>query len=83
VVVGPFNENIMAGENRPAFRRLREGIVDWLTKNQAPHVVPAPLPSALYADASHPLTQGYELLAQDIFHNKTFQQWLNNSANRQ
>jgi len=76
VVVGPFNENIMAGENRPAFRRLRDGIVDWLVKNHVPHVVPVSLPSALYADASHPLTEGYEQLASRLYGDAIFRNWL-------
>ena len=77
VVVGPFNEHIMAGENRPAFRRLRDGIDDWLTKNQVQHLVPATLPSALYADASHPLTDGYQMLASRLSDDATFQKWMN------
>jgi hypothetical protein len=77
VVVGPFNEQIMAEENRPAFRRLRDGVVDWLSKNKVPHLVPATLPSALYADASHPLTEGYKLLANQIRGDVAFQKWMN------
>jgi hypothetical protein len=77
VVVGPFNEHIMAEENRAAFRRLRDGIVDWLAKNHVQHIVPATLPSALYADASHPLTEGYEQLAKNLRDDATFQKWTN------
>lgn len=77
VVVGPFNEHIMTEENRPKFQRLRDGIADWLTKNHAPLVVPVALPSPLYADASHPLTEGYQTLAEHLRHDATFQQWLN------
>ena len=76
VVVGPFNEHIMAAENRPAFQRLRDGVVDWLTKNHVPHVVPATLPSALYADASHPLNEGYKLLADWLSYDPAFKTWL-------
>jgi len=45
VLVGPFNEHMMAEENRPRFRRLRDGIADWLAKNRVPHIVPATLPA--------------------------------------
>ncbi len=75
VLVGPFNEHIMAEENRPQFRRLRDGILEWLAKNQVQHVVPATLPSTLYADASHPLTEGYQALAKDLFGDATFRSW--------
>lgn len=77
VVLGPFNEHIMAGENRPAYQKLHDGIATWLAQNRIPTVLPEALPSPLYADASHPLTQGYELLAKTMFSDVTFQQWLN------
>src|SRR5436190_5355330 len=76
VVLGPFNEHIMAAENRAAFQPLRDGIVDWLAKNHVPHVVPATLPSALYADASHPLTEGYQQLAKNLRADPAFQRWM-------
>jgi hypothetical protein len=76
VVLGPFNQHIMVEENRPAYLKLREGIAAWLTQAQVPHIVPKTLPSALYADASHPLTAGYELLAKRLYADHTFQEWL-------
>jgi hypothetical protein len=76
VVVGPFNESLMADDNRPACREIRDGIAAWLSQQRIPHVVPESLPSTLYADASHPLTQGYELLARRIHADPGFQQWL-------
>jgi hypothetical protein len=76
VVVGPFNEHLMAEENRPKFRRLRDGVIDWLTKSGVRHVVPDTLPSPLYADASHPLTEGYQLLASRLYNDATFQEWV-------
>jgi hypothetical protein len=38
--------------------------------------VPETLPSPLYADASHPLTEGYELLAGRISRDPAFRAWL-------
>lgn len=76
VVLGPFNEPIMAGDNRPAYRRLRDGVADWLTKNHVPFIAPEPLSSGLYADASHPLTQGYQVLANRLWGDAALQQWL-------
>jgi len=76
VVVGPFNEDIMAEDNRPAYRRLRDGVGEWLAKNHVAHVVPETLPSALYADASHPLTEGYQLLASHLISDAAFKEWL-------
>jgi hypothetical protein len=76
VVLGPFNEPMIAPDNRPAYRQLCAGIATWLAAQQVPHVVPEALPSALYADASHPLTQGYELLAQRMLDEAAFRKWL-------
>ena len=77
VIVGPFNEHIMSAENRPAFQRLRAAAVEWLAQNQIAHVIPEPLPSTLYADASHPLTAGYEMLAEWLVRDAGFQKWMN------
>jgi len=76
VVLGPFNEHILAAENRPLYRRIHDDVVAWLSTNQIPHVAPEPLPSELYADASHPLTQGYQLLASRLSGDPTFRRWI-------
>ncbi len=76
VVLGPFNEHMIAEENRPAYRKLRDGISLWLSNRRIAYVTPEPLSSLLYADASHPLTEGYEQLAKQIFLDASFQQWL-------
>jgi lysophospholipase L1-like esterase len=65
----------MAEENRLPYRKLRDGIEAWLSANKIPHVVPQVLPSELYADASHPLTEGYELLAARLAADEVFQGW--------
>jgi hypothetical protein len=76
VVVGPFNEHIMSEENRAVFRQVRDGVRSWLASNHVAFVVPETLPSSLYADASHPVTDGYELLARRLREDTVFQQWL-------
>lgn len=75
VILGPFNEHMLTAENRPVFRKLRDGVTDWLVQNKVPHVVPELLPSLLYADASHPLTEGYAVLARQIFQDEKFKQF--------
>jgi hypothetical protein len=77
VVLGPFNEHMLAEENRSAYRRIHDDVAAWLSTGQIPHVVPEALPSALYADASHPLTDGYQLLAERLYNDTTFQKWMN------
>jgi hypothetical protein len=76
VILGPFNEYIVAEESRAPYRKLRDGVTAWLTENKVPHLVPEILPSPLYADASHPLTEGYALLAKRTLASNEFQNWL-------
>ena len=73
VLMGPFNEHLMAEDNRAAFRRLRDAATDWLSRNQVACLVPETLPSPLYADASHPLTEGYRALATRLLNDPMFQ----------
>lgn len=77
VMVGPFNESMLATNNRAAYGQLRDAMTAWLRSEQVAHVAPASLPSELYADASHPLTDGYALLARRLWVDADFQAWLN------
>jgi len=76
VVLGPFNEHMIAPESQAGYRKLHEAAVAWLTLNQVRHVTPEVLPSELYADASHPLTEGYALLAKRLGETPAFRDWL-------
>jgi lysophospholipase L1-like esterase len=66
VLVGPFNEHLLTERSRNRYRTVAHNIEDWLTANGIPHCAPPPLPSELYADASHPLSGGYRLLAEQL-----------------
>ena len=72
VLVGPFNEHMVKASSLGAYRELKSGIEEWLQKNHVPYGVPPVLPSEQYADASHPLAPGYELLAKEVFENEGF-----------
>ena len=76
VVVGPFNEHLLADDNRASYRHWRETVMEWLKSHQIPHSIPEALPSLLYADASHPLTEGYRVLAERLIQDRTFENWL-------
>lgn len=76
VLVGPFNEHMIAEDTRAPYHEIRAGIVAWLKRNGIPSLAPEPLPSQLYADASHPLTEGYKLLARRLYADETFRAWL-------
>jgi len=66
VLVGPFNEHMIAPEGRDAYEAIKAAIADWLTQRGVPHLIAPLLPSHLYADASHPLSEGYALLADEL-----------------
>jgi hypothetical protein len=68
VLVGPFNEHILAREtNVHEYQsKIKAAVVAWLHDQGAAYLAPAPLPSDLYADASHPLGPGYAILAQQV-----------------
>jgi hypothetical protein len=72
VLVGPFNEHMLVKASLERYLKIKEGIVAWLRKKNIPHFAPAPLPSEQYADASHPLARGYELLATELMNNEAF-----------
>lgn len=76
VLLVPFNEHMIKQDNRPAFRKITADINAWLAQSKIPHASPASLPSELYADASHPLTAGYEMLANNIYAEPEFKVWL-------
>ncbi|MCL5098166.1 MAG: hypothetical protein M1608_11695 [Candidatus Omnitrophica bacterium] len=81
VVLGPFNEHLLAAEDKLVYRKLRDGAEQWLAQNQVRHLVPRTLSSELYADASHPLTQGYARLAGELYAEPSFRDWLRLGAN--
>ena len=76
VVLGPFNEHMIAQESLDGYRKLRDGAGSWLKDHGIDCVLPEPLPSDLYADGSHPLTEGYRLLAGKISANADFKKWM-------
>ena len=79
VVVGPFNEHMIAVDQRPTYRTLREGVTSWLKSNNVHAITPETLPTEFYADASHPLTEGYEVLGRRLFEDMSFRAWVSSA----
>ncbi len=73
VLVGPYNEHMLDAESAATYGQIKEEIEAWLQEAKIPHLIPPPLPSALYADSSHPLAEGYALLAQQLLKDPSFQ----------
>ena len=70
VLVGPFNEHLLTDAGKARYTEMKRHVVSWLEERKIPHLAPEPLPSELYADASHPLADGYALLAKQLFQNQ-------------
>ena len=66
VLVGPFNEHMIKPESLARYSRLKEEIARRLAADHVPHLVAPVLPSELYADASHPLAEGYRAVAREL-----------------
>ncbi len=75
VIIGPFNTHIMAPENLPRFNAELDAVRKWFDEQDIASFSPPALESALYGDASHPLTEGYQKLAGLILENEKFQAW--------
>jgi len=82
VVVGPFNEPMLQNESLRTYKRMQREVAAWLNENGVPHVVPAALASDLYADASHPLSEGYRLVAKGLLQDASFQAFMRKSPGR-
>ncbi|MBT6789035.1 MAG: hypothetical protein HOA45_05170 [Verrucomicrobia bacterium] len=76
VVVGPLNEHMMNDTTREKYLGFRIAVAAWLSAEGIRFVVPEVLPRDEFADASHPLTQGYERLAKRLAAAPVFQSWL-------
>ena len=71
VMIGPFNEHMLAGESLDNYLKLKSEIEKWLELNNIAYYAPAVLPAELYNDASHPTSQGYKILAQELLDSET------------
>jgi hypothetical protein len=75
VLIGPFNEHMLEDANRPVYAERKRAAEAWLHEKGVPCLAPEALPSHLYADASHPLSDGYALLAKRLLEDKSFADW--------
>ena len=72
VLVGPFNEHMLTDESLKTYAARRRTVEKWLRREGIPYAAPAALPSDLYADASHPLAEGYRMLARQLWEDEAF-----------
>jgi len=72
VLVGPFNEHMLNAASRRRYGQIKQAIGAWLEERHVAYAIPRVLPSEEYADASHPLSDGYRRLAQRLFEERFF-----------
>ena len=75
VLVGPFNEHMLTHDSRRVYEERKRGVENWLKQEGVAHFVPPALPSKCYADASHPLADGYAMLAKELLESQSFRQF--------
>ena len=72
VLLGPLNEHMLTQRSLAVYRQRRAAVEVWLKQEGIPYAAPAALPSEQYADASHPLSEGYAFLARQLFGDEAF-----------
>ncbi|HOX37718.1 MAG TPA: hypothetical protein PL033_06995 [Candidatus Brocadiia bacterium] len=72
VILGPFNEHAIAAESKAGYGRIIEGMRQWLDKKGIPSFAPPLLPSEQYGDSSHPLYEGYSIMAKGLLESEAF-----------
>ncbi|MHC4443712.1 MAG: hypothetical protein ACYTF1_01195 [Planctomycetota bacterium] len=76
VLVGPFNEHLLTEEGLRKYKHRLEQAETWLRKKGVLYYIPTVLPSDYYTDASHPLHEGYAMLAEHLCENESFTSFL-------
>lgn len=67
VLVGPLNEHMLQPPNLAVYREILRQAESWLMDHGIPYFIPPALPSRLYSDMSHPLGEGYAVLAEGLW----------------
>ncbi|HEY3324489.1 MAG TPA: hypothetical protein VGP72_28820 [Planctomycetota bacterium] len=70
VLVTPFNEHMLSSESHRVYQGVHAEVTQWLSDNKVRYVAPSVLPSELYGDGSHPLAEGYRVLAREMLNGK-------------
>ncbi len=73
VLVGPFNEHMLNDADAATYSKIKTQVAAWFQQNSVPYFVPDALPAAQYVDASHPIGEGYALLAKQLLGQPEFQ----------
>jgi len=72
VIIGPLNEHMLTQRGLAGYTERQVAVAAWCAQQGIPHAVAGALPSAAYADLSHPTAEGYALLAKQLMSEETF-----------
>jgi hypothetical protein len=76
VCLGPLNEHMLTDASGARYAEVRREMARRLAESGAAWCAPEVLPTGLYADASHPLTGGYDLLAEAMLADNSFRAFI-------
>ncbi|MGD1000578.1 MAG: hypothetical protein ABSA67_07755 [Candidatus Brocadiia bacterium] len=82
VAVGPLNEYMLTPRSRDGYHRVVSEVGQWLRENGVLYFTPPVLPSEYYADASHPLREGYAMLGRELLASEPFSRLLQPTAEK-
>lgn len=75
-VITPFNTYMMTEESRKKYFSILSEMEWILRENGILPVVPLILEKKYFADSSHPTSEGYRLIAEDIMKNREFSEFI-------
>jgi len=78
VILGPFNPYILTVESSHRYNGMKDRMKRWFEREGISYKAVSEQPSEYYADASHPLKEGYAKIAEELFGTKSFREWLEN-----
>lgn len=81
VIIGPFNPDTLTGEGLERYLYLRGLAESRLAARQIPYYTVEGLPSPSYADATHPFSEGYMIIAERLSEDASFREWLGPEIN--
>lgn len=80
VMVGPINPYMLTPASLDKFRKVQQDICSWLKEHKVEYLLVPDLPSEMYADASHPLDKGYDLIADTLLLSPIFTSYINQTV---
>ena len=66
VMIGSINPYILTDKSLKQYDTRKKEMTKWFVDNKIDYITMPELPSSYYADASHPLDKGYEIMADVI-----------------